>query len=38
LRNGDAIVLQSGRVCRWDGSKDRIIDSHRKALKYNNIL
>ena len=30
LRNGRAIVMQWGRLCRWGGSK-RMIDSHNKA-------
>jgi len=32
LRNGRAIVLQWGRLCRWGGGNKRMIDSHNKAL------
>jgi len=33
LRNGHAIVLQLGRLCRWGGGDERMIDSHTKALQ-----
>jgi len=33
LRNARAIVLQSGRLCRWGGGIKRRIESHNKALK-----
>jgi len=33
LRKGRAIVLQSGRRCRWAGGNKRIINSHNTALK-----
>jgi len=32
-RNGNAIVLQWGRLCRWEGGNKRMLDSHKKALK-----
>ena len=33
LRNGRAIALQQGRLCRWGGGSKRMIDSYNKALK-----
>jgi len=33
LRNGRAIVLLQGRVCRWGGGGKRMIEAPNKAMK-----